>query len=490
VTVAEYGRHFLRAVTEPRLPAHHHKRENLGPAQTALATMADEVPSSLFGVVESAVDAYEIAASLETCGLSNAVVRDRLGWKDVFSLAEQLYTEVQLRAAPASDLRPMRTGNASDLGRGLVFAAPTLMFAGATIALGSWLAWWMLPLSLACGWAFSQGVAYVGFSRISQPEKTASPVLWAVLAAPLFCVLLGLAGDAFLGGKFYGVLIAAAGCVFMAAAAELIVHGEELLIALTLLPGATGSIIFITQVPFAIPASVTLALTAASLLATVAVALRHLSGRWWLIRPVDRGDTAMAFRYFGLGIFSGLLVSIFIVLEPAKSGTRGWPAVAVYPMVLSLGVMEWQLHTLRAGARNALVASHSLGDFARASRGKLARATLSYLAVLAVLTGLVLGLAYSEGVHVDWSLLVAGTALAVAFFLALVVGACGRIDIVLRAWVPGLVIYGAWGIAGRIAQPRWPLYDARLAFCVAALVSLVAMAGAALRVVVNPICHG
>ncbi len=100
--------------------------------------------------------------------------------------------------------------------------------------------------------------------------------------------------------------------------------------------------------------------------------------------------------------------------------------------------MEWQLHTLRTGARNALVASRSLGDFARAAWGKLARATLSYFAVLAVLTGLV----------------------------------------------------QAPGVAERVTQPSWALYDARLAFCVAAVVSLVAMAGAAVRVVANPVCHG
>jgi hypothetical protein len=461
-----------------------------GPAEAALATMAEEVPSSLFGIVESAVDPLEIAASLESCGLSNAVVRDRLGWKDVFTLAEQLYTEIQLRPAPASDLRPARMGNISDLGRGLVFAAPTLMFAGATVALRSWLSWWMLPLSLACGWAFSQVVAYVGFSRNDRPEPSGSPVLWALLAAPAVCVTLGFAGDAILGGKFYGVLFAAAGCAFMAAAAELIVHREEFLIAVTLLPGAVGSVIFITRVPFALPTTVALALVAASVVATIAVALRHLPARWWRVPPLDRGNAPMTARYFCLGIFSGLLVSIFVVLEPARSGAHGWPGVSAYPLVLSLGVMEWQLHSLRAGARDALVASHTLGDFTRASRGKLARAALYYFAVLAVLTGLVQGLAYSHGVQTNWALLVAGTALAVAFFLALVVGACGRIDLVLRAWLPGLVIYGAWGVAERVAQSRWALYDARLAFCVAAVVSLVAMAGTAMRVVANPVCHG
>ena len=290
---------------------------------------------------------------------------------------------------------------------------------------------------------YHPGGVNVGFSWNDRPEPTGLPVLWALFAAPALYVFFGLAFVAILSRKFYGVLFAAAGCAFMAAAADRDCSNR------------TSS--------FA----------------------RSMVG----CPSPGPGDALMVARYFGLGIFSGLLVSIFIVLEPAQSGAHGWPAVAAYPLVLSLGVMEWQLHSLRAGARNALVASGSLGDFARASRRKLAVATLSYFAVLAVLTGWVQGLAYSHGVHTNWALLVAGTALALAFFLALVVGACGRIDVVLRAWLPGLVIYGAWGVAERVTQPSWAS-DARLAFCVAAVVSLVAMAGAAVRVVANPVCHG
>ena len=157
------------------------------------------------------------------------------------------------------------------------------------------------------------------------------------------------------------------------------------------------------------------------MIATAVIALRHYRARWCLVPPVARG-APMTARYFGLGIFSRLLVSIFIVLEPAQSGARGWPAVAACPMVLWLGVMEWQLHSLRAGARNALVGSGSLGAFAGASRRKLALATFSYFAVLAVLTGLVQGLAYSHGVHTNWALLVAGT-----FFSIFPRSCCGRL---------------------------------------------------------------
>ena len=75
-------------------------------------------------------------------------------------------------------------------------------------------------------------------SRNDRPERTGPPVLWALFAAPALYVFFGLACAATVSGTLYGVLFAAAGCAFMAAAAELIVHREELLIAAALLPGA------------------------------------------------------------------------------------------------------------------------------------------------------------------------------------------------------------------------------------------------------------
>ena len=130
-----------------------------------LARMVSETPVALHEVIAAAVDPLEIAASLETCGLSNAVVQSRYGHKDVFGLADELYAAVELRGAPASDPGTKRSGDFSDLARGLVFAAPALMFAGAALALGSWLSWWSTPLALIWGWAFSQFVAYLSFSR-------------------------------------------------------------------------------------------------------------------------------------------------------------------------------------------------------------------------------------------------------------------------------------------------------------------------------------
>ena len=101
----------------------------------SLAAFTGEVPPLLLKVVTAAVDPLEIAASLETCGLSNAVVKDRFGHQDVFGLAQELYGSARFRGAPAKDPGTKRPGGIADLGRGVVFATPTLMFAGGALAL-------------------------------------------------------------------------------------------------------------------------------------------------------------------------------------------------------------------------------------------------------------------------------------------------------------------------------------------------------------------
>ena len=455
----------------------------------ALARVVEEAPSALVDVVTAAVHPLEIAASLETCGLSNSVVHKRFGQRDVFSLAEQLYAVVEFRPVLPTKLRTKPAGGLPDLGRGVVFATPTLMFAGAAIALHSWLSWWTVPLALICGWAFSQLVAYSGFSRKAVAGPPGATVVWALLGAMASCIGLGLAGDLILGGSYSGVLFAAAACVFMTAAAELVAQSEERLIGLMLVPGAVGSLVFITREPFVMPAALAVALALASVGGTVLAALRHVPARWWREPAVAGADVPIAVRYFANGCCCGFFVALFMVLEPANTALGTWPGAAAYPMILSLGVMEWQLRSLAAGSRHALIGSYTLAEFSKRVRRKFARSALSYLGALAVLTVLVQALAEVRGTPVPASLLAAATCLAVAFFLGLGVAAYGRVDLVLRAWLAGLAVYGALAISARVIGRGWAVHDARFMFCSAVLVALVALAVATRRVLLNPVCH-
>lgn len=461
-----------------------------GPLPPALARLVSEAPVALHEVVNAAVDPLEIAASLETCGLSNTVVRDRYGQRDVFSLARQLYDAVELHGAPASNPGTRRSGDISDLARGIVFAAPAIMFAGAALALGHWLSWWSMPLALIWGWAFSQFVAFVGFSRQAWGKPAGSAPIWGLLAALISCCGLGLAGDVLLGGKFSGVLFAAAACTFMTAAAELVARGQEVTVGLMLLPGAVGSIVFIVREPFRPPAVVVLALATASVAGTVVAALRQLPARWWREPALSLAETPAAVRYFVHGLCCGLFVALFMVLEPGANGARSWPAAAAYPIILSLGAMEWQLRSLKAGARRALLRTHTLAQFTRAARWALARSLASYIATLAALTGVVEALAFARAITIPAALLAAGAAVALAFFLGLVVASCGRIDLVLPTWAAGLGVYGGWVLFARLAHATGAFGDTRLAFCSAALVSALCLAAVSARVLVSPVCHG
>ena len=196
------------------------------------------------------------------------------------------------------------------------------MFTGAALALRSSLSWWTVPLALICGWAFSQAVSYIGFSRDAWGEPPGAAVVWALLAALISTAALGLAGDSLLGGRFSGVVFAAASCGFMTAAAELVVHGEERMIGALLLPGAIGSLVFVTRVPFALPVVATVALSAVSVAATVLAALRHLPARWWRRPVLSPADLPTAVRYFATG-----LVLWFLCWPVHCAGARqGWPA--------------------------------------------------------------------------------------------------------------------------------------------------------------------
>jgi hypothetical protein len=490
-----YGRHFADSPRTDRpgadRPAAPGTSRVVRRAPVAsLDGIVREFPVSLLQVVTAAVDPLEIAASLETCGLSNAVVHERFGYRDTFSLAEQLYSAMEFRGAPAARLHTNRPGGMPDLGRGLVFAMPTLMFAGAAIALHSALSWWTAPLALICGWAFSQFVAYLGFSREAVAEPAGAAVVWGLLGAVLSCVCLGLVGEAVLGGTYSGIAFAAAACAFATAAAALVVHAQERLIALMIIPGAVASLVFVTGEPFQLRSTVVVVLVAASVGGTVIAALRHVPALWWRLPAVTKAEAPAAARSFANGSCCGLFLAILVVLQPGDSGLHTWPAVAAYPMILSLGVMEWQVRSLRAGARRGLSSVYNMADFASVVQRKLARATFSYLGALLLLTVVVRALAYARSVAVPTSLLLASTCLSLAFFIALVVTSYGRVDLVLRVWLAGLAVFGTLGLIAALDGRDWTAPEAQFAFLVATSVALMGLVVTARHVVLDPACHG
>ena len=400
----------------------------------------ERLPAGVRDVISCAVDPLEIAASLESHGYANAVVKAKFGHQDVFSFTEELYNSAGYRPAPSSDERRPRPGGLVDLAHGAVFAAPVLVFAGAGVASRDWLSWWAVPLSLVLGFSFSQGMGYVSYARLGRSEVPGPPAAWGILSA-LGASAAASAGAASLwGGGIASTLFTVGMCVFMTAASWLVIANREGLFILWLLPGATGSAVYLSGFPFPLSSVEVEVIVGGSVAVTVVTARWRLPRQWRRNAPLSRQEASPAALYFLHGLASGALIAAFGLIQQERPDKQ-WAAVATYPLVLSLGAMEWQLRTLQARTRRAMERHHDLRRFARAARAELARSLVLYLAAFSVLVGGVWEVERHVGVNLPLGTWATGVGLALTFFLAWVVAGWGRVDLVVLSWVGGL---GAW----------------------------------------------
>ncbi|WP_344139793.1 hypothetical protein, partial [Luedemannella flava] len=176
------------------------------------------------------------------------------------------------------------------------------------------------------------------------------------------------------------------------------------------------------------------ACAAATVLATIGLAVRltagSRTGRWPAGR--DLGDAAEQAAY-GL-VAAGLLVFIPTagrLLDEVGAGTpSGLTAVTggvvLLPLAVSMGFAEWLLYRYRAAAHDALHQRSTLRAFRNWSAGALMVVLAAYLVVVAALSAACAGLtALLSGDVPPADALIAAGALGGAFFLALLLMACG-----------------------------------------------------------------
>ena len=451
-----------------------------------------DLPPGLRDVVASAVDPLEIAASLESHGYTTAVVRSSFGYADVFGFAEHLYKTVGYGPAPATEEHRPRPGGFVDLGRGGVFAAPMLVFAGVSLAVRDALSWWAVPLSLLVGFALSQATGYVSYTRLGRSEAPGPPGGWGILFGLAASAVASIVAASVWGGGVTSVLFAIGMCTFMTAASWLVVAGMELLYALWLLPAVAGSAIFISGFPFSLPPLGAEAFVGGTVTGTLLTAAWRLPRGWWRVAPVLRHEARPAGLYFVHGLASGALIVAFGVLQQRRRDPD-WTAVATYPLVLSLGAMEWQLRTLQARTHRAMERHHDLVQFARAARRELARSLCLYMAAFGALAGSVWAVEDLRHVKLPAGLWVVGAGLGVTFFLAWTVAGWGRVDLVVASWGGGVLGFAAWEglssaapLARAIGSGSWPLSPE---FVFALSATTLCLAALAVHGAGNPLLH-
>ncbi|MEI5097950.1 hypothetical protein RB200_03930 [Streptomyces sp. PmtG] len=414
----------------------------------------DALAVELADAIETAVHPYEVAAVLESQGMTAGRVQDAYGHPDLFSLADALYRRVprgQPEPPPSPD--PWRPDHGRCALRGLLFALPGVAY---LLAAGAWGAAGPHGLIAAAlvSWAWSQALSHRAYARLAAGRHEAARAL--LRGAPPGIALACLAGLAVAGPGAAAAFAAGQSC-YLAAAGVLLVLGGEKWLAAALAPVVAGAAALPWWQP---PWALRLALPALTVLLAAGAAWRALRAA---LRaepapgPAPRLARSLPYGLFGLA--AGTLATV--------AGQRDPYAVIV--LTLSMGPAEWLLYRYRGLAVAALRASATpLGFRLRAARA-LGLCVAAYLASLAVAVPLL------EGPPAPL------LALGAALWTALLLQAFGA------AWPSAALCLGAAATA--VALPRLtqlPPDTAQLLGCTGASVALL---GAAVGHLGRPTAH-
>ncbi|MGJ7416269.1 hypothetical protein AB9128_10520 [Streptomyces cinereoruber] len=343
----------------------------------------DELAGRIDGFVAAAVHPDEVAALLESDGMTDDHIRLTYGRADSFALAEDLYARVERRhpAPQAPPAGPRFDGLAHCLLRGLVFALPGLAYVLAAPLLAGEQGRYGLPggtvpllAGAVTGWVWNQALSHRAYTWLGLGDRPAAARALLTGALPGALAGTGVALAVAAPGETPAAVFAAGQALYLAAATVLLVLGREraLLGALVPLAGALPAF------RWDLPGFLRIGLLLASL--TAAVVLAALVLRPGLRRAAaGRGGppraASLPYGLFGLG--SGLLV-----LHAGVGATPVGGAGAVVALTLSMGPAEWLLHRFRGESLTRLRTLTTARAFRRAVTGTLVLCLGGYLTVL------------------------------------------------------------------------------------------------------------
>ena len=388
----------------------------------------------------TAVDPLEIAAQMEAAGLSSQVVAESYGFPDVFSLAQAVYRQVPFRTPePPATPRPAG-GSVADLLRGLLYALPTLLFTAAMAGFSVKAAWWALPVGLTTGWGLSQAAAAIGWAWRGRGDDPRDA--WLASASLLLAVGaaggLALIATYFLEGRPGSTLAAVGLAVYITMSGILLLQKAERLLAVCLVPGAIGAVLAHVGGPVAItPRAGSWSVVVSVGLVVLTAHRTAFSGGWRRPRLVG-SDLSRGLHYLLIGTSCASVTSAVIGFGAAAHARGGTLAIAVWPLLLTLGVMEWQIHSFRGRGAAALSTTTGLGPFARAGRRAFLTSCAIYAALLADFSLLALVVGEVRHAVLLPLLLAAEGLLGVAFFLGMILQSSTRPDLTLHAWAVSL----------------------------------------------------
>ncbi|GGU47212.1 hypothetical protein [Streptomyces lavendofoliae] len=329
----------------------------------------DELAAELADRAAPAVHPYEVAALLESEGLTGEQIRERYGHPDLFSLADELYRRVPRGfPEPAPAPGPWAPDHLRCALRGLLFALPGLAYPlTAPLWRGSGAVTALVVAGLV-SWAWGQALGHRMYVRLASGRREAG--LTARAGAPVGAALASLAALP-VAGPGPAALFAVGQSVYLAAAGVLLVMGRERLLAVALLPLVAGGVLTLYGDPGPVWR---VGLPLLTLAATTGLAGHTVRGAL-AAAPVPGAARPAYLPSLPYGLF-GLAAGTLVL------STGGRHPYAVVALTVSMGPAEWLLYRFRGLSVAALRASATVRGFRLRAARTLALCLAGYLGLL------------------------------------------------------------------------------------------------------------
>jgi len=456
----------------------------------------DVLSRRLDDVCTHAVSPLEIAAALEADGVTDEKSRTEYGYDDVFALAIELYSRVPLRTTRHTSRLDTAHATSRNIARGVLFALPGLFYFVVEPMFPSRAAPVALLLAVMAGWGISQVMAIVGHTLIGRGNRAGAGM---ALAAILVGGLAAMAAAGWLSAVLTGWnhdLVAACftQTLYIMSAAVLLLFERDRLLWISLVPGVAVSITFLARNPLHLTREIAVAAIVVAMALTFGTAI-YTCDRAYIAGPrnrarLGRADALRALQFAIYGVLLAALLAAPMLHAAATHSPGDSPSLlgaAMVPLVLSMGVAEWQLASYTDRRNRAMDAALDIEAFSKSAWRDLLLAAGTHAGALFGLTAITaISIAVIAG-HVPTDvaeLLIAYLFLGAAVFLALVLTTWGRISVVL----PTLALAVAVIWLPALASPHSPqLMIIYLAVSVALAGCLLALGWREVRVVSN---HG
>src|SRR5690606_4570668 len=252
----------------------------------SLATDPAEVLADRFrSLAARAVDVLQIAAALESSGITDRVARVQYGYADVFELAQAVRDRpgVVLQASRPAVRRPWLE-QLRDIGHGALYLLPVVLFPAAFAAVGSSRLILAVVLVGALGWVWSGVVAWMAYRLVSDRRPGAAADLWrwaSLGSLPVAAAVAAVTADVTgIGHATTSVtVLALAQMAYQLAAAVLMFYRREGLLLAVMLPAVTGAAGYLLWGAEKLPVAVTASLVCVAVVFGLALREASLHGR-------------------------------------------------------------------------------------------------------------------------------------------------------------------------------------------------------------------